>query len=279
MNTNPANYKQEGYVLLKGFFPADEIAVILREAQQVFAYQIKRVLGETVTPDDPEALEKAMFRLFKEDLPTFINCGKQAQHLMSLHRLATDPRLVNLMQEVGLEFPTISVRPSMLINSPHVASREEYWKLGAHQDWRSSQGSLDSVTIWFPLVNCGKELGALELAPRTHLLGLLEASEVDYYSKIKNDFPDEDYLQPTFEVGDVLLFSAMLSHRSGTNSTDRLRWSMQLRYNNLTEQTYIDRGFPNPYLYKPQAELITPNFPTKEDCERTFGVEAEEYKV
>jgi hypothetical protein len=59
-------------------------------------------------------------------------------------------------------------------------------------------------------------------------------------------------------------------HQSGINSTEELRWSCHFRYNNLREPTFIERGFPHPYIYRPQEELITENFPDKQLVKRIY---------
>ena len=61
--------------------------------------------------------ERGMGELFDADLQTFTNCGKQAQHLISLHRLSLDERVVRAIVDLGLEFPNISTRPVLYFNS------------------------------------------------------------------------------------------------------------------------------------------------------------------
>jgi ectoine hydroxylase-related dioxygenase (phytanoyl-CoA dioxygenase family) len=159
----------------------------------------------------------------------------------------------------------------MLFNSPRLAKQEDYWRLSAHQDWRSSQGSLDSITIWMPMVDVDKSLGALEVIPGSHKWGLLESEKVSYYGKISETLPRSDFVPIEATQGDALFFSSFLVHRSGTNSTDSIRWSCHLRYNNLGEETFIQRGYPHPYIYKPQQELITPEFPKGGQVEKVFS--------
>jgi ectoine hydroxylase-related dioxygenase (phytanoyl-CoA dioxygenase family) len=88
---------------------------------------------------------------------------------------------------------------------------------------------------------------------------------------IQDALPEEDYVQTSFEVGDLLIFSAFLVHRSGDNITQNIRWSIQLRYNNMAEPTFQERGFPMPYIYKPEENLVTPDFPKKEQLEQLFA--------
>jgi ectoine hydroxylase-related dioxygenase (phytanoyl-CoA dioxygenase family) len=140
-----------------------------------------------------------------------------------------------------------------------------------HQDWRSMQGSLDAAVVWIPLATIKKELGALEIIPGSHKWGLLKSEMEDGYGHIRESVGEASAVPVEVEPGDALFFSALLVHQSGTNVTDSIRWSCHFRYNNLTDASFVARGFPHPYIYKPQVELITADFPSGADIELVFG--------
>jgi hypothetical protein len=263
-------YRENGYLLAKRFFQRREIETIRDEAKQVFIAQMRR-LGILRDADVSEAaFEQGMFELFAADLQCFTNCGKQAQHLISLHRLSLDERVVRALVELGLEFPNVSTRPVLYFNSRRLAKKEVYWRLSLHQDWRSMQGSLDAIVVWVPLMDVNRALGALEIIPGSHKLGLLQAEMSDGYGHIDEPVSLPEPTAVEVEVGDALFFSAFLLHQSGTSVGDAIRWSCHFRYNNLREPSFIDRGFPHPYIYKPQEELITRHFPTPTQVEEIF---------
>ena len=194
--------------------------------------------------DDEPAFDAAMVRLFDHDLATFTNCGKQAQHLISLHRLSLDQRLLDMLGQLGLQFPNISTRPLLYFNAERLAKKEVYWRLDVHQDWRSMQGSLDAIVVWLPLIDIDVKLGALEVVPGSHKRGLLEAEMLDGYGHLREGIDPGAFLPIEVQRGDALFFSSLLLHRSGTNVTRSIRWSCHFRYNNLAEETFIERGFP-----------------------------------
>jgi phytanoyl-CoA hydroxylase len=265
-----AKFKQEGFLHLEGFFMPEEVEQIRREAMKVFLEQMvrHRIIK---SPDVPEReFEDGMFEFFKRASHDLINCGKQVQHLISLHRLSLDPRVEGALRDLGLGFPNISTRPVLFFNSRHLAEREVYWKVFPHQDWRSMQGSLDAIVLWVPLCNIDVSLGALEIVPGSHKLGLVTTDVVEGFGKVDH-FSDDDFVSLNTRQGDALFFSSFLVHRSGNNVTNSIRWSCHFRYNNLEEPSFVERGYPHPYLYKPQEELITPGFPRPDDLRRVFG--------
>jgi phytanoyl-CoA hydroxylase len=258
-------YREQGFTLARGLFPAAEIDRVRADAREVFLAQMRR------RGLDDGDFEAGLYRFFASDLDGFVAASQQVQHLISLNRLGVDERVVAALRELGLGFPNISTRPLMLFNSRHLATREVYWRLPVHQDWRNMQGSLDAVVVWLPLVDVDRALGALEVLPGSHTLGLLEARVAGGYPEIAEGFDESRFVPCEMARGDALFFSAFLLHRSGTNTTDSIRWSCQLRYNNLREATFLERGFPHPYIYKPREELITPGFPSRAELEDFFS--------
>lgn len=267
---NAEEYRRDGFLLLKGFFREEEIDLVRNEAKEIFALQMRRhgILGPGAVGE--EDFTRGMFELFERDLQAFTNCGKHAQHLVSLHRLSLDERITAALRELGVEFPCVSTRPVLYFNSQRLAKREVYWRLAPHQDWRSMQGSLDSIVVWVPLVDIDTSLGALEVIPGSHKWGLLDADIVDGYGNLREPVDAAQAAAVEVEKGDALFFSSFLVHQSGRNTTGAIRWSCHFRYNNLYEPTFIERGFPHPYIYRPQEELITENFPAKAEVARTF---------
>lgn len=266
-------FRNRGYLALPGFVDVRTVDTIREDAKAAFAIQLRRKgLLDLESPSDNEFLS-AMERLFRQDMATFVNTGKQVQHLMSLHAWSTSDEVRELLREVGMGFPCISTRPVLYFNSPRLAAREEYWRVFPHQDWRSMQGSLDSMVIWMPLVDVDRQLGALEVIPGSHLQGLVAEEMVSGFGRIPPErVREEDFVPVECRKGDVLLFSSFLVHRSGTMTRDDIRWSCHFRYNNLSEKSFVDRGFPHPYLYKPTEELLTPDFPAAEQVAGALGV-------
>jgi ectoine hydroxylase-related dioxygenase (phytanoyl-CoA dioxygenase family) len=273
MENERKTYNEQGFLLIKGFFPIDEIQQICIEAKTIFASQMERLKIATVADiNDDEKFTKAMYELFRIDMQAFVNCGKQCQHLISLHRLSLSDKIVNKLIDLGLSFPNISTRPVMYFNSPHLAKEAVYHTVFPHQDWRSMQGSLDAVVCWLPLVAIDKTLGALEVLPTSHKRGLLTESVDHGFGKVNVADNDEKMFLPVeVNPGDALFFSSFLIHRSGNNTNNKIRWSTHFRYNNLNESTFIERKYAHPYIYKPQDELITPDFPQVSDLFKIFN--------
>ena len=237
---------EDGYVILRDFFTKDQIYNLIDSAKKIFEIQFKErnYSGE---------FKENMIRLFNEDENVFINCGKIIQQgLIDLYQISVDPKLIKELKDLGIEFPNLCTRPVLFFNHPKLAKEEVYYKTPVHQDWPSMQSSSDSLVVWVPLVDVNEKNGSILIYPGSHKYGDLSNSVEGGFAKIDGfDSSGFSEIQPELEVGDIAIFSTFLVHKSGDILDDSIRWSCHFRYTNMLDQDFIDRGFPNPYIYKP----------------------------
>jgi phytanoyl-CoA hydroxylase len=267
-------YKKNGYLFLKDFFQKEDIDRVLNDAKSVFFKQFieKEYLTNCRLKDlSDEVFNNFLYRLFDEDLECLSNSGKQIQHLISLHSLSLQNKVIELLKHTGISSPIISTRPVLYFNHPKLAKEKVFHTVDAHQDWRSMQGSLNSVVIWIPLVDINRNLGALEILPGSHLDGLRTNHVENGFGMVTLSKEEESKLVSVeIEKGDALLFSSLLIHKSGNNISDKPRWSCHFRYNDLDDKSFINRKYAHPYIYKPTEYLITNDFPSKEELTKIF---------
>lgn len=244
------SYHQNGYLIAKNLIPMGDIAHIRQEAIDIYKQQLLR-RGDN--PKSYEEFEKDVYHLFRTDLSTFMDCGKHMQHTISLHRLSVCPQIIDVLKRLGLSFITSSTRPVLFMNSKHLATKDIYHTVPAHQDVYSTEGSANSAVVWLPLTNLPKELGPLEIVPGSHKHGLL-TSRVEEGFGMVDVYGDKDFISTELEPGDALFFSSYLVHRSGNNTTNSIRWSAHVRYNDMNDSDFIDKKYPHPYIYKPKSK-------------------------
>jgi len=263
----------DGYIIKKEFLSKTMIFNLLEEIHQVFKSRLKTINFEYTETKDSLLSDDDFFKFFQKNPEDYISCMKTIHNLPTIFEIGSSDKVIQVLKSIGLKKPIFSSIPMINLHNKRVAADEGYWKTPIHQDWRSVQGSLNCAVVWISLVDINEDLGALEVLPRSHLKGLLPADEDDWYMHVKDGIiNEEEFVSVPMKAGDALFFSAFLIHRSGTNITEKLRYSLQFRYNDISEPTFIERGYPNPYnSVRPQRELITPNFPDKKDVENFFS--------
>ncbi len=268
---NVEEYHKQGYQIVRNLFSKEEIDEVYKDSKAIFLNQLNNVgLGGTFEKE--EDFNKALFQLFEHFPERIIASGKHFQHGVSLHRLSLDERIIKILKQLGLSFPNVCTRPMLFFNAQKLAKKQVYWKMDPHQDWRSMQGSLNSIVAWVALVDIDVNLGALEILPGSHLKGLQTGEMVDSFGLIpENVLEGKKWLPIEVKKGDVLFFSSFLIHQSGHNATENgIRWSCHFRYNDMNEPDFIERGYPHPYVYYPDSTVITPNYPTEDKITAYF---------
>lgn len=233
---------ENGFYIYRDFFPKEYIENVKTKAQEVFEIQFNNFKYTGSFQDN-------IIRLFGEQEAVFINCGKIIQQgLFELYKLPLEDKLTNELKQLGLEFPVMCTRPVMFFNHPKLAKHITYYKTPAHQDWSSMQASMDSLVVWVPLVDTTNENGSIIIYPGSHKQGVLPYESNNGFAQVQFEGTP---IQPEVNVGDIVIFSTLLVHESGDIVNDTIRWSCHFRYTNMLDQDYIQRGFPNPYIYKP----------------------------
>lgn len=234
---------EDGYVVIRGALNKQNLQMLKAEACDIFVTQLQRHKLHIGT------FEENMVKLAAQFPLTLYSCGKQVQNLWRLHQLmVSDEILVQLKQIAKLRESQINTKPVLFFHNKNLASREVYYKVPAHQDYASTQGSLNSVVVWAPLAPISEDMGRLEVLPGSHLTG---AQWTDIHDNFGMCPQDGDFVPLDLEVGDMVLFSTLLVHRSGNNTTDsRIRWSVNFRYSDLADQYWIDNDYFCPYSYK-----------------------------
>ena len=104
-----------------------------------------------------------------------------------------------------------------------------------HQDsqyYGQATQHLHVVSLWIPLVDVAEDNGCLYVIPGSHKWNLLKGQrEAD--NKVHTLEEVEQRGQPValpMRPGDILLFSNLTFHTSKLNSSNSVRWSVDLRY-------------------------------------------------
>jgi len=261
------DYKEKGFYIEKKLFSKTEIEEIKTSVFDLFKIQIDRFEEYPTTIKDLENLDEKIINLYKEHQDSFLGCAKSCQNLIALHKYSVSKKLLLKLNKLGLTTPVMCTIPLLMFQSSYLDNR---FKTPLHQDWRSMQGSLDSVAVWVPLIDVNKDLGALDIIVGSHKRGLLETKQDSWFRRIEDDIDENEIKCVDMKAGDAMFFSTFLIHRSGENITDQIRWTMQFRFNNINESTYIERNFPYPYIIQPEQKLITSDFPTQDNIKHIF---------
>lgn len=248
--------KKHGFLLVKNAF---DVSHVMEDVKKIFM---------ACRPYCEKNFDDLAKSLYAEDFEGFLGCANSAQYLPSLMSISSSTRMMEILKSIEIEMPVVNTRPLLSFSSEKTAKNENYWKVPAHQDWPSMQGSMNSVTCWVALVDVSEDMGPLQVSPGSHLQGRLEHLDegVPFLKEYQGEF-----VSFPMSAGDMLIFNAFTVHRSGLNSSEKIRISAHFRYDDCMEPSFIKRKYPRHRIERRKEGLLFPDFPSKEEVRRYFG--------
>ena len=113
------------------------------------------------------------------------------------------------------------------------------------------------VTCWIPMVDATLENGCLYVIPGVHQQGILPhytGGHAGFLEVPTDELPAPKPIPVPVPAGGVLFLTNMTPHASFANSTNQVRWSMDLRYQGLEPPNNVDE---DPATYIPEREPVT----------------------
>jgi len=266
------SFARLGYVVIPRAADDGLLKLIERDLADVF-YRRARAAGlSAARPVSYDDLSNLIIALKQHDQSAYLQAAKTANHLASLSQLCVSPQVMALVHDLGLLTPTIATRTVLHFMANSLAIEGGYLKTPPHQDFRSVQGSLNSIVLWTPLADVGPDDYPVVVADGSHRLGLLPSAEHVFGHQIEPaSIAGLDFHPVHLKRGDILVFSTLLVHATSETGGERVRIAASFRFNDAADSSYINRGLPIPYIYKADMALRTPDFPTPADMDAMFG--------
>ncbi|WP_024806325.1 phytanoyl-CoA dioxygenase family protein [Nocardia sp. BMG51109] len=227
-----AAYERDGFLVLENVVSIrarNRVIALFREIVDEFARAMVR--------------DGELSRLY-EELPfdrrwAAIRAEVPASRPIVWRRILIDPAVYDLWFEPGLLGAAQSIlgpeiRAYHLFNGRPREPRDRRQTIDWHQDAFNSDSwdEADSriLTCWIPLVPVDAESGCLAVVPGSHRHGVLPKITDEYgITRLREPLAHTGEPVP-LRPGDALLFDDLVLHRSLDNVSDRVRWSIDIRF-------------------------------------------------
>lgn len=219
-----ARFEEDGYVYLRGVVDTG----LLAEAREAIT-TVCAAHGWLVPGTDPmDAIPRIEPRV--EGEPQYFEVYDDVQRLQSFHAVPHDPSvrrcMTPLLGETAFPHPLSIARLSFPDN--------DEWATPEHQDYPNNQGTTELYACWIPLGDCPVELGGLSILRGSHRFGVLPLRAAlgagHRRATLDERFADLEWVGGDFAAGDALVFHSLTVHRSLPNRSDRLRLSVDYRF-------------------------------------------------
>jgi len=250
-----ASFDTHGMLVLKDFYSIrEEILPIQKAIYELLGCIIQRhALDICRAPFDGDTFDDGFMDLVKKNRTYGGEVYDTVKMLPSFIRLFSGRKHQQLFETLrggaltGISLPSQGIR----IDLPNEDRFRAFW----HQEFLYQPQSQDGIIFWAPLVPISPEIGPLQICPGSQKEGLLKYRKTSRDPTLPNAFsievknPQETVdrypaVAPLVEPGDLLVMDFLTLHQSGTNRSQRARWSMQMRCFNFLEPIGAKLGWP-----------------------------------
>jgi len=169
----------------------------------------------------------------------------------SLYAICNSKNFQDILKITDIKKPCFIAKPVVRVDMPF----DKNFSFKSHQDHPYSLGSSNSITIWTPLQNTDVKTGALKIVEKSHINKKIYKYSLDNkkynidlakvlkkntnfkkYYKISLNDKEFNFKSINVKAGEVLVFSQYLVHKGGINQSNKIRFSTQFRYTDLSEK-------------------------------------------
>ena len=232
-----AEFSDLGFVIVEDLLPSDVLDRIEQDITDIIDDLVDEAHGAGRLPErfdgDPFDLRLANLRnVMGEDCEFERAVTGKNLRSAGMFSLMTCGEILDLVDSViG---PEILVHPQF--NCQAKFPRESESMIPWHQDLGFLDPSAEETTMvnfWIPLVNATVENGCLEVLTRSHRFGLKPHGEVTGYPSagiLEGNVPQGAPRACPVKRGSAVVFQHRTIHRSFPNRSERIRWSVDIRY-------------------------------------------------
>lgn len=227
-------FHTDGYTVVNGFFDDSDLQPVIDEIEVEVNRRAEEAVakGELSQTFKQYGFERQLAMISRETDKVALSIWNGALCGPAFFNLIRNPKLLDIAESFcGPELIASSVyrlRPKL----PNYSYGAVPW----HQDSGYTEPYCDKslmLTVWLPLVDATKENGCMWVMPGVHKGGVLEHGwrEGKPYLVIPDsELPKRDPVCVPVKKGGALFLTNLAPHASFENSTDMVRWSMDLRY-------------------------------------------------
>ena len=239
-------FRENGYSIAKSIISEKKINAVLETIFRIyFKYNPSSKLRDLQEPWNSDLFHEEIIKFRKSDPKRFSLLYDSTQTSASVMELLTSELIAkysaNLLDTKNNE---LCITEGMIrMDAPGDKRNIAGW----HQEISYLRNN--GLVIWIPLSDITPDLGPLQVCPKSHHEGELKVVQNKNLpgdvSTVSVDEVEPEYIAKysimdvEIKKGDVLFFDTELFHRSGVNTSNRIRFSCQIRHAINTAEDFV----------------------------------------
>ena len=261
-------FREEGVLVAEGILGDDDLASLIGAYSEWLDRRARELQAEEklTDPHEGEPFDRRVGLLYAQTPEIVKGLDLMEARLPEAFEFMRNPRLLDAVE--SLVGPEITCSPIQHIRAKPPAEvggeGAGFYNVPWHQDagvtWEEAENS-DIVTCWIPLVDATVENGCMEVKPGAWERGYLEHQAEGGTTIRPHLLPESPPRAVPVRKGGVIFMHRHTPHRSTPNYSDRVRWSVDLRYQPTGTPT--GRPFHPEFVARsrkdPSSELTDPD--------------------
>lgn len=232
-------FHEEGFVVVPDMVTEQDIAPVQRALEQAVEQRAQLLMsdGRITDPAEDEPFDRRMAELWRQSHDA---TGKFDLVDLGLDELLQFMACDNLLDGIeSIVGPEITLNPIQHLRAkvPAASDQDRAGGLAGNVPWHQDIGVMweeadDSnvVTCWMPLIDATQQTGCMAILPGVHKRGFLE-HEAEGGTRIKPELiADAQPVVAECPRGGAVLMTRYTPHMGLDNVSDRVRWTLDLRY-------------------------------------------------
>lgn len=222
--------KKNGYVIIKSKSFSKIKSSIKKKLISKVNLLLKKLKLKNINNNN---FDRIMIDIYKIDQRKKVGLLKSLYEIFPsepiFYSLATFKGFLNISKNLGIKYPLIGTGPQIRFDRPN----DKKFITLKHQDFWYSFLSNNAITIWFNLTEINDKDGPLIIYLHSHKKGLIKFANKNRATfEIKKNMHLKEK-KIFLKSDEILVFNQFLLHKSGVNTSNKPRISIQLRYNDL----------------------------------------------
>ena len=248
------DFKKQGFVILKNVINKKNIEDFCRSlAYLINACNVKNVNIENIQKKSSHSLKKEILSnlliLEKKDHKYISIIYDTIRDLSVIEKIYNNEKIISVVHKllgINTDAPIYIKQKACRIDMPKNTDFSLEW----HQESPYTIKDSNLIQIWAPAVDNIKKInGAIKILPGSHQKGHLKTN--DFFPKVGHAqyVPDEKVIKKfkvmnvEMNLGDVLLFSKFLIHKSGNNNSELPRLTFIGHYHDPANKKFFENFF------------------------------------
>jgi len=253
-------YNKEGYTIVENVFSHDELQPVLDEFNEIVDSFAESAFsaGKIINKHSDKDVFTRLAALEKDFKGSSVLIHHKGELKPSLAKLWGSKKLLDMVENwVGKD---ISGHPVWNIRSktPQTVRMTVPW----HQDSAYlKEGAEKTVqpAAWIPFLDVNKNNGCMQVVKGGHDPERVLEHKLEKKAGVKDSWylyiedkniPEDDIVTCEMKVGSVLFLHQLIPHRSLENHSDKVRWSVDLRFQNPKDEAGFHTGLVDPIIMR-----------------------------